>query len=128
MVNRKDLTENQRNFGAVFFWAGFYGHTQIVENFLTIGLSPFMKFYHLKNVVTACIEGWQYDLLYRLVKDSRQQVYNDEGRLSKDSPKYQKYKIMDSSLEAADYYWKSRSNKDQNGNNACHFVFEITDL
>jgi len=36
-------------------------------------------------------------------------------------PKFQKYKIL--MPDHIDYYRKSRQNKDEFGNNACHFAF-----
>ena len=62
-------------------------------------------------------------MLEYLAKDSRQQNKNADGTLD---PPVQKYKIVDP--KNVGYYWKSRANKDKQGNNPCHHAFSIPDL
>lgn len=86
-----------------------------------LGISPFMKFHESQNVIGACIKGCQYDLLKYLIEDSRKGAREKCG--------YVKYEFDGREIrtEQLNYYWKSRQNKDQNGNNSCHLTFEIVD-
>jgi hypothetical protein len=58
IVHRKKLNDTQRTFGTLFYWAGYYGDKQLVDKFLGLGLSPFLKLFHHKNVIDGCIEGY----------------------------------------------------------------------
>ena len=88
-----------------------------------LGISPFIKLYNHKNVIDAAVDGSQLETLEYLVKDSRQQIKDENGNLD---PPIQKYKIVDE--KNVEYYWKSRANKDRSGNNPCHYAFCIPDL
>ena len=66
------MSETQKLFGHAYYWAGFYGHREVMELFLEhIGMSPFIKLIENKNVVDALIEGWNFKELEFLIKDSR---------------------------------------------------------
>ena len=58
-----------------------------------------------------------------MIKDTRKGINNNITDESKKVPV--KYKIVD--FEDFDYYWKSRQNKDDAGNNSCHLVFATID-
>jgi hypothetical protein len=48
IVNSKKLKRNQINFGRMYYWAAFYGKTEIVNYFLgVLGISPFLKTYKM---------------------------------------------------------------------------------
>lgn len=62
-------------------------------------------------------------MLEYLAANSRQQIKDPNGQLE---PSSQKYKIQNP--KDVEYYWKSRANKDRQGNNPCHYAFSIPDL
>ena len=69
-------------FGTLYYWAAFFGYRKTIDKFLNgLGISPFIKLYNQKNVIDAATEGLQYDLLEYLIKDSRQQTQNKDGKL-----------------------------------------------
>ena len=68
-------------------------------------------------MISASIMGCQYEVCELLAKDS----YRDEIQIG--NSKDLKYIIHDSQDEK--YFQKSRSNKDDSGNNCCHLAFEM---
>jgi hypothetical protein len=72
--------------------------------------------------VDACVLGKHYELLEYLVKDTRKGI---NIGLAEEAKYPVKYKIDDFLM--LDYWWKSRQNKDINGNNTCHLLFSVVD-
>jgi hypothetical protein len=123
VVNSKVLNAAERSFCRLFYWAGFYDDRKTINFFLSkLGMSPFMKLYQGQSVVDACVLGKQYDLLEYMVKDTRKGI---NIGLPDDKKYPVKFKIDD--YMNLDYYWKSRQNKDQVGNNTLHLVFSVVD-
>ena len=76
------------------------------------------------NIVIACIKGRNFDLLHHLVKDTRKNV--NKGKSSDElSPAKYDLSTRYFSNSNMNYWWKSRECKDNQGNNALHYVFEI---
>lgn len=115
-VSHKQLTKFQKRVTDILYWGGFFGDLQLVTLYLKyLGVSPFLKIETGKNLVSACVEGQQFDLLKLLIEDSQ---INEEGC----SLKYD----LKGLPEADKTYWKnSRESKDAYGNNTCHFALAI---
>ena len=78
-----------------------------------------MKLFGHQNVVDGCVRGCQYKLLEYLISNTKKGAWEQCG--------YRKYDTTLIGSRELDYYWKSRQNKDQSGNNTCHVAFEIVD-
>ena len=87
------------------------------------GISPFMKLFKHQNLIAACVKGLQYELLEWLIKDTYQGATTYKKGQRKIPPKY---KVEDQ--RKFDYYWKSRENRDDQGNSPLHVCYEIHDL
>ena len=115
-VKHTQLTEIQRIFARTFYWAAFVGDLQYCRLFLKkLGVSPFMKLFQNKNLVSACIIGCQWKTLLLLA---------DKSKIDEEiNPYTAKYIIKDKSQ--VNYFVKSRANTDNAGNNSCHLAFEM---
>ena len=88
----------------LFYWAGYFGNVDMVDNFLVLlGVSPFMKMFNGANVASACVQGQQFELLEYLVKDTHW------GKKRLDRPRH-KYQVQ--LYDSIDYFYKSRRGKD----------------
>lgn len=118
-VKTSDMSDYQSYYARIFFWSAFLGKKMLCQRILSrIGISPFVKLLWNQNVVNACINGCQYNLLKLLVENSKQGAHiNFEGE--------KKYIIKNPSDE--EYFLKSRANKSKSGNNSCHLAFEIVE-
>lgn len=113
------MTKFQKRVTDILYWGGFFGDTQLVTIYLKyLGVSPFLKIETGKNLVSACVEGLEFELLKLLVENSQ---IDDNGI----SPKYD----LSSLSEKDRQYWKdSRESKDDYGNNTCHFALAMQNL
>lgn len=85
-----------------------------------LGISPFMKLFRGQDVIAACVKGGQYNLLEYLVKDTN---YQNKDNWEID---VEKYRFMND--EDKKKFIKSKTTKDECGNNSCHYAFEIKDV
>lgn len=107
------FTELQVNYSRAFYWAGYYGEKKLCQLFMSkLGISPFMPLFRGLNVIAACVKGNQFELLSYLIKDTK-------GGSDK-------YKLSNAKDRAR--FWKSRTGKDDCGNNLCHYAFEKNDI
>jgi hypothetical protein len=119
------LTSKQKSYAKIFYWAAYLGDSTLVRTFLSkIGLNPFAKYYMGQNLVTACIQGDQYDLLRSLIEksdlgfdsSSKYFIPKKNGCCGK---RPQKQKMFE--------FEKSKKNKDLCGNNVLHHAYAIQD-
>ena len=122
-MKHKDLNEKQKEMATLFFWACYFNKNELAEKFVAIsGVSPFIKLYQRQNAVKACILGENYILLEEFIKDTNREVLTTMDQKDK------RYSMKECKWNDIDYFWKSRENKDEFGNNVMHAVFLIEDV
>lgn len=124
----KFLTPFQLQFCSVFYWAAFFGDKDMVFMFLKeLGVSPFIKLYLKRSAVMACINGLaryedneaSKEQVHNLFQTFKLMVVNSHPHLPNS-----KYVIPDPKIEQK--FLKTFKNRDQYGNNICHYLFDIS--
>ena len=71
-MNSHKFEHREYSYGRVFFWAAFYNEQELIALFLNrIKINPFIKLYQGKNLLFGAVLGSQYDLLEKLIKDTK---------------------------------------------------------